>query len=81
MPVYARDILQVDELGLGLLRAAPGVGAVAVALWLSQIRHQGPCRRMLFACVAAFGVFTVVFGVSTWVPLSIFALVMMGAST
>lgn len=78
MPVYARDILQVDELGLGLLRSAPGVGAVLMALWLSKYGIRDHAGRILFACVAAFGVFTTVFGVSTWLPLSIFALIMMG---
>lgn len=79
LPVYARDILQVDELGLGLLRSAPGVGAVAMALWLSKYGIRDHAGKVLFGFVAAFGAFTVVFGVSTWVPLSIFALMMMGA--
>ncbi len=79
MPVYARDILQVDELGLGLLRAAPGMGAVAMALWLSKFGITDHAGKILFLFVAMFGLFTLVFGVSTWVPLSIFALVMMGA--
>ncbi len=79
MPVYARDILQVDELGLGLLRAAPGVGAVAMALWLSKYGIRDHAGKVLFGFVAAFGAFTVVFGISTWVPLSIAALVLMGA--
>lgn len=79
MPVYARDILQVDEVGLGLLRSAPGVGAVVMALWLAKFGITNHAGKILFSCVAAFGVFTVVFGVSTWLPLSLFALVMMGA--
>lgn len=79
MPVYARDILKVDELGLGLLRSAPGVGAVVMALWLSRYGIKDHAGRILFTCVAAFGVFTTVFGFSTWLPLSLFALVMMGA--
>jgi MFS family permease len=79
MPVYARDILQVDELGLGFLRAAPGVGAVVMALWLAKFGIKDHAGRILFWCVAGFGLFTVVFGVSTWVPLSIFALMLMGA--
>lgn len=78
MPIYARDILQVDELGLGLLRSAPGVGAVAMALWLSRYGIKDHAGKILFLCVAAFGFFTVIFGVSTWLPLSLFALVMMG---
>jgi MFS family permease len=79
MPVYARDILQVDEVGLGLLRSAPGVGAVVMAIWLSKYGIKNHAGKILFGCVAAFGIFTVVFGVSTWLPLSLFALVMMGA--
>jgi MFS family permease len=79
MPVYARDILEVNELGLGFLRAAPGVGAVAMALWLAKFGIKDHAGRVLFGFVAAFGLFTVVFGVSTWVPLSIAALVIMGA--
>jgi MFS family permease len=79
MPVYARDILQVDEVGLGLLRSAPGVGAVIMALWLAKFGITNHAGKILFSCVAAFGFFTVVFGVSSWLPLSLFALVMMGA--
>jgi MFS family permease len=79
MPVYARDILQVDEVGLGLLRSAPGVGAVVMALWLAKFGITNHAGKILFSCVAAFGVFTVMFGVSTWLPLSLVALVMMGA--
>ena len=79
MPIYAKDILQVDEVGLGLLRSAPGVGAVVMAIWLSKFGIKNHAGKILFSCVAAFGVFTVVFGVSTWLPLSLFALVMMGA--
>ena len=80
LPIYARDILQVGEFGLGLLRGAPGVGAVLMALWLSKFGIKDRAGWVLFLFVAAFGFFTVVFGVSTWVPLSIFALAMMGAS-
>jgi MFS family permease len=79
MPIYAKDILQVDEVGLGLLRSAPGVGAVVMAIWLAKFSIKNHAGKILFSCVAAFGVFTVVFGVSTWLPLSLFALVMMGA--
>jgi MFS family permease len=79
LPIYARDILQVGEFGLGLLRGAPGVGAVAMALWLSKFGIKDRAGWVLFSFVAAFGFFTMVFGASTWVPLSIFALAMMGA--
>lgn len=79
MPVYARDILQVDSWGLGLLRAAPGIGAVAMALYLSKFGIKDRAGVILFLFVAAFGFFTVVFGLSIWLPLSIGALILMGA--
>ena len=80
LPVYARDILDVGPLGLGLLRSAPGVGAVLVALYLAKFGIKDRAGLILFIFVAAFGLFTMVFGLSTWVPLSIFALMLMGAS-
>ncbi len=79
LPVYARDILETGPWGLGLLRAAPGVGAVLMALYLAKFGIKDRVGVILFACVAAFGFFTVVFGLSTWVPLSIAALALMGA--
>lgn len=80
MPVYARDILEVGPWGLGLLRAAPGVGAIVMAAWLAKFPIKDKAGIIMFVCVAAFGFFTVVFGLSTWVPLSIMALALMGAS-
>ena len=79
MPIYAKDILQVDEVGLGLLRSAIGVGALLMALWLSKFGIKNHAGKLMFICVAGFGLFTVVFGFSTWLPLSLFALVLMGA--
>ena len=79
LPVYARDILEVGPWGLGLLRAAPGVGAVTMALYLARYGIKDKAGVILFAFVAAFGFFTMVFGLSTSVPLSIAALVLMGA--
>ncbi|MFN4144091.1 MFS transporter [Aestuariivirga sp.] len=79
LPVYARDILEVGPWGLGLLRAAPGVGAVAMALYLARFGIKDRAGVILFVFVAAFGFFTMVFGLSTFVPLSIAALVLMGA--
>ncbi|MGQ0485469.1 MAG: MFS transporter [Hyphomicrobiales bacterium] len=80
MPVYARDILEVGPWGLGVLRAAPGVGAIAMAAWLAKFPIKDKAGIVMFIFVAAFGLFTVVFGVSTSVPLSIVALALMGAS-
>ncbi len=80
LPVYARDILVLGPWGLGLLRAAPGVGAVLVALWLAGHPIRDHAGYILFIAVALFGVFTIVFGVSTVQWLSIGALVMLGAA-
>jgi MFS family permease len=79
LPVYARDILTVGALGLGILRGAPSAGAVAMAIVLAHWplrRHAG--ATMLW-CVAGFGVFTVVFALSRNVELSVAALVLVGA--
>ena len=78
MPVYASDILHAGPLGLGLLRASPGIGAIVVALWLAKYGIKDHAGKILFVCVAGFGIATTLFGYSTWIPLSIFALVMMG---
>jgi MFS family permease len=80
LPIYAKDILHVGPEGLGVLRAAPAVGALVMAgvltRWPIQ-RHAGP--RLLQA-VALFGVATVVFGLSTSFVLSFVALVVTGAA-
>lgn len=80
LPVYARDILVLGPWGLGLLRAAPGIGAVTVAFWLSgnPIKHHA--GTILFVSVALFGVFTAVFGASTVPWISITALALLGAA-
>lgn len=80
MPVFARDILDLGPWGLGLLRAAPGIGAVAMAVWLAAhpIRHRA--GFYMFLGVALFGLGTVVFGLSATPWISIGALVVMGAA-
>ncbi|OMQ43891.1 MFS transporter [Ensifer sp. 1H6] len=80
MPVFARDILDLGPWGLGLLRAAPGVGAVGMAVWLAAhpIRHRA--GFYMFTGVALFGLGTVVFGLSATPWISIAALVVMGAA-
>lgn len=80
LPIYARDILQAGPLGLGLLRSAPAVGAVVASLYLVRSPLTHSVGKILFVSVAVFGVATVVFGLSTWLPLSLFALAIMGAA-
>ncbi|MBN9059727.1 MULTISPECIES: MFS transporter [Kaistia] len=80
MPVFARDILEVGPWGLGLLRAAPAVGALTVAAWLAFHPIRNHAGLLLFAFVTMFGLTTIVFGLSSIVWLSVVALVLMGAS-
>lgn len=80
LPIFARDILEVGPWGLGLLRAAPGIGAVATALVLARYPVRDRAGWIMFGCVGVFGAATVVFGVSTTVWLSIAALGVMGAA-
>ena len=80
LPIYARDILMVGPIGLGLLRSAPAVGALTTAIVLSRRpveRHIGP---KMFAVVAIYGTATILFALSTSFPLSLAALVALGAS-
>ncbi|TIX50100.1 MFS transporter [Alteraurantiacibacter aquimixticola] len=79
-PVYARDILQVGSTGLSQLAMAPAIGAALTALWFSfnpLKTNVGP--KMLWA-VAIFGVATVIFGLSTWMPLSLAMLFIVGCA-
>jgi MFS family permease len=80
LPIYARDILGTGPWGLGLLRAAPACGALVMSVMLTHRpvgRHAGP---ILLAGVVVFGLATVVFGVSTALPLSLAALAILGAA-
>jgi MFS family permease len=80
MPIFARDILEVGPWGLGLLRAAPAVGALTVAAWLAFHPIRNHAGLLLFGFVTMFGLTTIVFGLSTLVWVSVIALVLMGAS-
>jgi MFS family permease len=80
LPVYARDILELGPWGLGLLRAAPGIGAILVAIWLTGHPIRDHAGIVMFIFVALFGVFTALFGVSTIPWLSIVALALIGAT-
>lgn len=80
LPVYARDILELGPWGLGLLRAAPGIGAIMVAIWLTGHPIRDHAGLVMFVFVALFGVFTAIFGLSTIPWLSIAALAALGAA-
>jgi MFS family permease len=79
LPVYASDILNVGPVGLGTLRAAPGVGALIIALWLTQRPVTHHLGMIMFACVGLFGLSIVIFAVSQWFWLSLAMLAVSGA--
>jgi MFS family permease len=80
LPIYARDILQVDAAGYGLLTASLEVGALTAAITLVALPPPTHTGRALLASVAAFGLATIVFGASRWLPLSIVAYAAVGAA-
>lgn len=80
LPIFAKDILQVGPIGLGLLRSAPAVGALAVAVILSHYPVERHIGLKMFGVVAIYGIATITFALSTWFPLSLMALAALGAS-
>ncbi len=80
LPIYARDILSEGPVGLGLLRSAPAAGALITSIVLSRHPVERHIGRKMFAVVAIYGVTTMVFALSTWFPLSLLALALLGAS-
>jgi MFS family permease len=79
LPVYAREILLTGPWGLGLLRAAPAIGAGSMALLLAYRPIRSRAGITMLWCVAGFGVFTILFGISRNLVLSMAALAMVGA--
>jgi len=79
LPVYAGEILKVGASGLGLLRAGPGMGAVLMAVVVAHYPLRRRAGAAMLWCVAGFGAFTVVFGLSRNFGLSLLALVLLGA--
>jgi MFS family permease len=80
LPIYAREILQVGASGLGLLRSATGIGAVLTSLLITQWPLRRKAGYAMLWCVFAFGLFTVVFGVSRNLALSLSMLLLLGAA-
>jgi MFS family permease len=79
LPVYAGDILHVGTRGLGLLRSAPGVGAVAMAIVVAHWPLKKNAGPAMIWGVVGFGVCTIVFGLSRNLALSLAALILLGA--
>jgi MFS family permease len=79
LPVYAREVLHIGAFGLGLLRAGPGIGAVLMAIVVAHYPLQRRAGAAMLSCVAGFGLFTIVFGLSRNVVLSMAALIAVGA--
>ena len=80
LPIYARDILHTGPQGLGLLRAAPAVGALLMTLLLVRFPLQRHVGYKLLGAVAVFGLATLVFGLSSHFGLSLLALAVTGAA-
>jgi len=80
LPVFAREVLKVDALGFGLLRAAPAVGAAAVAVYLAWAPIRQRAGLIMFLSVGLFGVGTLVFGLSQVFWVSIAALAVLGGA-
>jgi MFS family permease len=80
LPIYARDILQTGPLGLGILRAAPAVGALLMTAVLARHTIDSRVGLRMFQAVIVFGAATVVFALSHWMWLSVLALAILGAA-
>jgi MFS family permease len=80
LPIYARDILQTGPLGLGILRAAPAVGALFMTIVLARYTIDRHVGMRMFQAVIVFGAATVVFALSQWMWLSVISLAILGAA-
>ncbi len=79
LPVYARDILKTGPWGLGLLRSAPGIGAMLVGAVVAHWPLRKQVGKVMLWCIAVFGAATIVFGLSHNLLLSLMALLILGA--
>ncbi|MGZ8997396.1 MAG: MFS transporter [Allosphingosinicella sp.] len=80
LPIFARDILNTGPTGLGHLRAAPAVGATLTAMWFAYRPLKHNVGVKMLAAVGVFGLATIVFGFSRWMPLSLACLALLGAA-
>jgi MFS family permease len=80
LPIFARDILEIGPWGFGLLRSAPALGALALAMAVSRFPVTGKGGEIMFGVLAAYGGATLLFGLSQSVVLSFCLLMIVGAS-
>lgn len=80
LPYYANEILHVGPSGLGMLRAAPGVGATLMAIALTRLGPLQKAGKTMLICVALFGLFTIFFGLSKNFHWSLTCLCILGAA-
>lgn len=80
LPIYARDILHTGPWGLGILRAAPAVGAFTMSIWLTHHSIERGAGKLMFSSVAVYGLATLIFGLSTNFMLSLAMLAISGAA-
>jgi MFS family permease len=80
LPIYARDILMTGPSGLGILRAAPAIGALLTTIVLARQPISRRVGMRMFQAVIIFGVATTVFAISHWMWLSVLSLAILGAA-
>lgn len=80
LPIFAKDVYQTDAFGLGVLRSAPAIGAVAMSLAIVHFNLRRNIGVRLFQSVALFGVATIAFGLSTSFWMAFFCLVVLGSA-
>ena len=80
LPIFARDILDAGPEGLGLLRASPAAGALLMSFYLSNVQINRHAGHIMIGAVFVYGIATMCFGLSSWLPLSMLALGITGAA-
>ena len=80
LPIFARDILMIGPVGLGLLRSTPALGALVTGLYLARHPLERHVGHKMFIAVAVFGAATILFGLSQWIWLTVVALIAIGAA-
>jgi len=80
LPIFAQDILHAGPRGLGILRAAPALGALTTSISLAFRPIRRGAGKKMFIGVTLFGLGTIAFGLSRSIPLSVLALMLVGGA-